>query len=261
MTSRRFLIHGWAISARWMSGLISTLWLQPRHSGLSGALYLSGRFSWKCRRCHRMSGIEITFKPIFACGLSASPGFDWVNSTSVTAFEARVITHGQERWVRVFHHLKKDRSGRWLKGVGMIHDFDDRKRQELALVEAQRAAEAAAEAKAAFLANMSHEIRTPMNGVMGVLHLLKTEALSEEGRRMLEEALSCGQICAAMVQVARRSLRQTGATKNIFAIAVMLHLRAPYDSKTAILGCWVDCSGQKSKSRLNSKDLDRLVSS
>lgn len=74
-------------------------------------------------------------------------------------------------------------------------------------------------------------------------------------------ALSCGQICAAMVQVARRSLRQTGATKNIFAIAVMLHLRAPYDSKTAILGCWVDCSGQKSKSRLNSKDLDRLVSS
>jgi signal transduction histidine kinase len=99
----------------------------------------------------------------------------------------------------VFHHLKRDRSGRWLKGVGMIHDFDERKRQELALIEAQQAAEAGAEAKAAFLANMSHEIRTPMNGVMGVLHLLKTEQLSDEGRSMLEEALSCGQMLAELL--------------------------------------------------------------
>ncbi|MGL5166185.1 MAG: hypothetical protein ACRC9K_09895 [Afipia sp.] len=61
--------------------------------------------------------------------------------------------------------------------------------------------------------------------------------------------------------IAQPLLRQTGAAKNALAIAVMLHLRAPYVSKTAILGCWVDRSGQKSKSRLNSKDLDRLVSS
>ncbi len=116
------------------------------------------------------------------------------------AFEARVITpSGEARWVRVHHHLKRDRNGRWLKGVGMIHDFDERKRQELALIEAQRAAEAGAEAKAAFLANMSHEIRTPMNGVMGVLHLLKTEQLSDEGRSMLEEALSCGQMLAELL--------------------------------------------------------------
>ncbi len=109
------------------------------------------------------------------------------------AFEARIYTPaGEARWVRVFHHLKVDRAGRWVKGVGLIQDIDDRKRQELALIEAQRAAEAGADAKAAFLANMSHEIRTPLNGVMGVLHLLKTEALSEEGRGMLEEALSCG---------------------------------------------------------------------
>jgi CheY-like chemotaxis protein/anti-sigma regulatory factor (Ser/Thr protein kinase) len=78
-------------------------------------------------------------------------------------------------------------------------DFDQRKRQELALLEAQRAAEAAGEAKAAFLANMSHEIRTPMNGVMGVLHLLKGERLSDDGRRMLDEALSCGQMLAELL--------------------------------------------------------------
>ena len=115
-------------------------------------------------------------------------------------FVARIINgEGEARWVRVFHHLSIDRNGRWLKGVGLIHDFDAHKRQELELIEAQRAAQAGAEAKAAFLANMSHEIRTPMNGVMGVLHLLKSEHLSHDGRSMLEEALSCGQMLAELL--------------------------------------------------------------
>ena len=60
------------------------------------------------------------------------------------------------------------------------------------LIAARDAAVGAAEAKSQFLANMSHEIRTPMNGVLGVLHLLKQEALSQDGRQMLDEALGCG---------------------------------------------------------------------
>ena len=115
-------------------------------------------------------------------------------------FEARITRpDGETRWIRVSHHLKTGRNGRWLKAVGLVQDFDARKRQELALLDAQLAAEAAAEAKAAFLANMSHEIRTPMNGVMGVLHLLKAENLSHEGRGMLEDALSCGQMLAELL--------------------------------------------------------------
>ncbi len=116
------------------------------------------------------------------------------------SFEARIVRpDGETRWVRLSHHLKVGKGGRWLKAVGLIHDFDERKRQEIALQEAQRAAEAAGEAKAAFLANMSHEIRTPMNGVMGVLHLLKAEKLTEEGRHMLDEALSCGNMLAELL--------------------------------------------------------------
>jgi PAS domain S-box-containing protein len=116
------------------------------------------------------------------------------------AFDARIVRpDGETRWVRISHHLKVGKGGRWLKAVGLIQDFDERKRQEIALLEAQRAAEAAGEAKSAFLANMSHEIRTPMNGVMGVLHLLKGEKLSEDGRHMLEEALSCGQMLAELL--------------------------------------------------------------
>jgi PAS domain S-box-containing protein len=116
------------------------------------------------------------------------------------AFDARIVRpDGETRWIRVSHHLKVGRGGRWLKAVGLIQDLDERKRQEIALLEAQQAAEAAGEAKSAFLANMSHEIRTPMNGVMGVMHLLKAEKLSEDGRHMLEEALSCGQMLAELL--------------------------------------------------------------
>ena len=115
-------------------------------------------------------------------------------------FEARIVRpDGSERWVRVHHHLQVSRNGRWRKAVGLIQDCDAAKRQELALIEAQRAAEEAAEAKAAFLANMSHEIRTPLNGVMGVLHLLKSEALSAEGRNLLGEALTCGRMLSELL--------------------------------------------------------------
>jgi len=116
------------------------------------------------------------------------------------SFEARIVRpDGTERWVRVFHHLLVNKNGRWLRAVGLVQDCDVLKRQELALKEAQRAAEAGAEAKAAFLANMSHEIRTPMNGVMGVLHLLKNENLTDDGRNLLAEALSCGAMLAELL--------------------------------------------------------------
>ena len=115
-------------------------------------------------------------------------------------FEARIIRpDGEIRWVRCHHHLQLAADGRRLKAVGLMQDCDAGKRQEIALKEAQRAAEDAAEAKAAFLANMSHEIRTPMNGVMGVLHLLKTETLTDEGRSLLHEALSCGQMLSELL--------------------------------------------------------------
>ncbi len=107
-------------------------------------------------------------------------------------FQHRMITK-DARWihVRATFRTEPTPSGQYrLKGISQ---------NVTPLAEALEAAEAASEAKASFLANMSHEIRTPLNGVMGVLHLLNSEPLTDEGRRMLRQAVGCGEMLAELL--------------------------------------------------------------
>ena len=110
-----------------------------------------------------------------------------------------VLPSGDIRWVDTCAEIHWAENGSVDRVVGLVLDIDTRKHQELALLEAQRAAEAAAEAKSQFLANMSHEIRTPMNGVMGVLHLLEKEPLSQDGKGLLQEAQACGHMLGQLL--------------------------------------------------------------
>ena len=110
-----------------------------------------------------------------------------------------ILPSGDIRWVDTCAELYRDADGSLNKVVGLVMNIDERKKQELALMEAQRAAEAANEAKSQFLANMSHEIRTPMNGVLGVLHLLEKEPLSIPAKALLTEAQGCGQMLAQLL--------------------------------------------------------------
>jgi len=62
----------------------------------------------------------------------------------------------------------------------------DRRRRELELRKAKKAAEAANEAKSRFLANMSHELRTPLNGILGMARLLQDTRLTPAQAEMAE---------------------------------------------------------------------------
>jgi PAS domain S-box-containing protein len=125
----------------------------------------------------------------------------WRSGTMMhQSLDLRVVRQdGSVRWVRLYYEIRRDKGGRYKRCVGMLIDIDERKRGELALAEAERAAKTATEAKSRFLASMSHEIRTPMNGVLGVLHLLRAEPLSEGGRTLLDEALQCGHMLSELI--------------------------------------------------------------
>nr|WP_320115802.1 PAS domain S-box protein [uncultured Desulfuromonas sp.] len=64
--------------------------------------------------------------------------------------------------------------------VAMFDDVTAERQAAEALRLAKESAEEANLAKSAFLANMSHEIRTPMNAIIGLTHLLKRDATSQQ---------------------------------------------------------------------------------
>ena len=120
-------------------------------------------------------------------------------STHPGVVEVRLLRPAGPLWVRLYFEVERNVAGEPVRGVGLMLDIDAQKRQELALNEAWRVAEAATAAKSSFLASVSHEIRTPMNGIVGVLHLLKREGLSSEGRALLDEALGCSDMLSQLI--------------------------------------------------------------
>ena len=60
-------------------------------------------------------------------------------------------------------------------------------------------ARSASAAKTAFLSVMSHELRTPMNAVMGALHIIKSEPLSENQRHLVDTAHDAGDFLVSLL--------------------------------------------------------------
>ena len=121
------------------------------------------------------------------------------SETRPDVIEARMNTADGVRWVQGHWRIRLDAQGRKRKVVGLLQDVDVQKRQALALEEAERRANVAAEAKSNFLANVSHEIRTPMNGVLGVLQLIRRDHLDADERRLLDEAMASGRMLTEML--------------------------------------------------------------
>jgi len=125
---------------------------------------------------------------------------------TVTTGEQQIVVYRHwspedEHWATLraaWLGIRRLPSGKW-EVFGITHDMTEVAIARDQALRGEHAAQQAAEAKAQFLANMSHEIRTPMNGVLGVLHLLKRESLSDDGRRLLDEALGCGSMLSELL--------------------------------------------------------------
>ncbi|CAN5383190.1 ATP-binding protein [soil metagenome] len=120
-------------------------------------------------------------------------------SHTLTTGEHHLITYryldpgnGRWAWMRAAWRGVRAANAQTWDVIGISQDVTE-------LVAARDTALDAADAKSQFLANMSHEIRTPMNGVLGVMHLLKREKLSTDGRKLLTEALGCGAMLSELL--------------------------------------------------------------
>jgi len=103
--------------------------------------------------------------------------------------DLRIVQPRGHRWVRFYFDVKKrDANGRPLVGIGLLIDIEERKRQEIALAEAQRTAEFANRTKTEFLANMSHELRTPLNAILGFSEMIATKVFGPINAKYAEYA-------------------------------------------------------------------------
>jgi PAS domain S-box-containing protein len=213
----------------------------------------AGKAFWGSPEFHRILGRRITYEDVrsavwpmihrddVTAVYEASAAWAGGDRKGGQSFDVRVVTPtGEARWIRIFHEVRLDATGRVRKAFGLILDIDEKKRAELALVEAERAALAANEAKAQFLANMSHEIRTPMNGVLGVMHLLKREKLPGDSDQLLAEALACGRMLSTLlddvidfsrIEAGRLDVTREAVDPSELALSVARLLRGPAEHK------------------------------
>jgi signal transduction histidine kinase len=113
--------------------------------------------------------------------------------------DAKLLTVEGSRWIRLYVEVERHANGEPRRAIGLMLNMDEKKKQELTLDDARKAAEAAAEAKSNFLASMSHEIRTPLNGVLGMAQSLYSDELTAEQCEKVSIILDSGSTLMALL--------------------------------------------------------------
>jgi PAS domain-containing protein len=85
-------------------------------------------------------------------------GLESVSEGRAVVYEARILYPTGDRWMRIYWQSECNLAREPVRGVGLLLDIDEQKRQELALTEARTLAESATASKSSFLASVSHEI-------------------------------------------------------------------------------------------------------
>jgi PAS domain S-box-containing protein len=172
-------------------------------------LDLSGNLRFANRKAFEIFGYT---EEAFARGLNA---FDMVVPEERTLARERILQRlaGEEVGAKEYTALRKDGSTfpvllnaipiiKELEPVsllGIMTDITERKSNEMALLAATQAAEAASQTKDMFLAKVSHEIRTPLTTIVGFGELLEDADLTPEHKKFLAAINSSGSALAALI--------------------------------------------------------------
>jgi len=128
-------------------------------------------------------------------------GSIYINESEREAFVKTLIVQGQVFgletqvlrknksiiWVRENIRVVKDDSGNILYFEGSMEDITERKKADIALMEAKIQSDIASRAKTEFIANMSHELRTPLNAIIGFSDIMKNEVMGALGQDIYKE--------------------------------------------------------------------------
>jgi PAS domain S-box-containing protein len=100
-------------------------------------------------------------------------------------------------------YLCRDQAIQWTDGrlvrMEVATNITERKKTEIALIEAKDKADSANRAKSEFLANMSHEIRTPMNAVIGFSDILASEVTDKKQKSHLNSIQVAGKSLLTLI--------------------------------------------------------------
>ncbi|MGZ3873242.1 MAG: response regulator [Mucilaginibacter sp.] len=113
-----------------------------------------------------------------------------------------------------------------------ISDITAQKSYENELIRSKEHAENARKIKETFVAHISHELRTPLNGILGIVNLLRTTAINEQQRSLIDlldvssqsligvinDVLDISKIDAGKFKIVRAPVNLTNLIKAVYGL-------------------------------------------